>query len=432
MWKDLSASWAILLGIGFMMLANGLQGTLLGLRATLEGFSIFTTGIMMSGYFIGIFIGSFLAPMLVRRVGHIRVFSALASLASISILFHGVYIDPLFWMLMRVVTGICFAGFFVVTESWLNDRASNQTRGKILSIYMVMVTLGMGSGQFLLNLAQPGDIDLFILISVIISFGLIPILLTAKPAPVFEASSSMPLIELYKASPLAVIGNGLTGMAHGTIFGLGAIYASAVLVDVKLISWFMACFLIGSLITLWPIGLLSDRINRRLVMAAISTIAIIACLLAIITSKDSILFYLVIILLGGAAMPMYSICVAHANDRLEPHQIVGASGSLVMVSGIGLSTGPIIVAFFMDIYGMEFYFLGIAVVFTLILIFTLIRINSRAGIKIEDQSHFIATGAIGTPIAEFNAPDAEDYVEAVANDETALLDELEDSTQRVL
>ncbi len=432
MWKDLSASWAILLGIGFMMLANGLQGTLLGLRATLEGFSTFTTGIMMSGYFIGIFIGSFLAPMLVKRVGHIRVFSALASLASISILFHGVYIDPLFWMLMRVVTGICFAGFFVVTESWLNDRASNKTRGTVLSIYMAIVTLGMGSGQFLLNLAQPQEIGLFILTSVIISFGLIPILLTAKPAPVFEASSSMPLIELYKASPLAVIGNGLTGMAHGTIFGLGAIYASATLVDVKLISWFMACFLIGSLFTLWPIGLLSDRISRRLVMAAISTISIIACILAIITPKDSILFYLVIILLGGAAMPMYSICVAYANDRLEPHQIVGASGSLVMVSGIGLSTGPIIIAFFMDIYGMEFYFWGIAVVFAIILLFTLIRIQSRAGIKVEDQSHFIATGTIGTPIAEFNAPDAEEYAEAVAKDETALLDEREDITERVL
>jgi MFS family permease len=432
MWKDLSASWAILLGIGFMMLANGLQGTLLGLRATLEGFSTFTTGIMMSGYFIGIFIGSFLAPMLVKRVGHIRVFSALASLASISILFHGVYIDPLFWMLMRVVTGICFAGFFVVTESWLNDRASNKTRGSILSFYMAIVTLGMGSGQFLLNLAEPQEIDLFILISVIISFGLIPILLTAKPAPVFEASSSMPLIELYKASPLAVIGNGLTGMAHGTVFGLGAIYASAILVEVKLISWFMACFLIGSLVTLWPIGYLSDRISRRLVMAALSIISIVACILAIITPKDSWLFYLVIILLGGAAMPMYSICVAYANDRLEPHQIVGASGSLVMVSGIGLSTGPIIVAFFMDIYGMEFYFLGIAVVFALILIFTLIRINSRAGIKIEDQSHFIATGTIGTPIAEFNAPDAEDYAEAVAKHETELLDEREDITQRAL
>ena len=172
MWKDLLASWAILLGVGFMMIANGLQGTLLGIRAGIEGFSIFTTGIMMSGYFIGIFMGSFLAPYLVKRVGHIRVFSALASLASISILFHGMYVSPAVWMAMRVVTGICFAGFFVVTESWLNDRASNKTRGKILSVYMLIVTFGIGSGQFLLNLAKPDAIDLFILTSIIISFGL--------------------------------------------------------------------------------------------------------------------------------------------------------------------------------------------------------------------------------------------------------------------
>ncbi|MFA9420370.1 MAG: MFS transporter [Gammaproteobacteria bacterium] len=432
MWKDLAASWAILLGIGFMMLANGLQGTLLGLRATIEGFSTFTTGIMMSGYFIGIFIGSFLAPMLVKRVGHIRVFSALASLASISILFHGIYINAVMWMMMRIITGICFAGFYVVTESWLNDRASNETRGKILSIYMVIITLGMGSGQFLLNLAKPEEIDLFILISVIISFGLIPMLLTAKPAPIFEASSKMSVIELYRASPLAVIGNGLTGMAHGTIFGLGAIYASQVLGDVKSISWFMACFLIGSLITLWPIGYLSDRISRRLVMMTISAISIVASIVAIYVSKDGIAFYLVIVLLGGAAMPMYSICVAYANDRLEPHQIVGASGSLVMVAGIGLSTGPIVVAFFMDFYSVDFYFWGIATVFAMILIFTLIRINSRVGIAVEDQSQLIATGAIGTPIAEFIAPGAEDYAEAVANHEEALLDAQEDITERVL
>ena len=432
MWKDLASSWAILLGIGFMMLANGLQGTLLGLRATIEGFSTFTTGIMMSGYFIGIFIGSMLAPKLVKRVGHIRVFSALASLASISILFHGIYIDPAIWMTMRIITGICFAGFFVVTESWLNDRASNETRGKVLSIYMVIVTLGMGLGQFLLNLAKPTEIDLFILISVIISLGLIPILLTAKPAPVFETSSKMSLIELYKASPLAVIGNGLTGMAHGTIFGLGAIYASQVMGDVKSISWFMACFLIGSLITLWPIGYLSDRISRRLVMMAISAISITASVLAIYLAKDGILFYLVIILLGGAAMPMYSICVAYANDRLEPHQIVDASGSLLMVSGIGLSTGPIITAFFMDFYSVDFYFWGIAVVFSMILVFTLIRINSRAGIAVDEQSQSIAAGSIGTPIAEFVAPDAAEYAEAVANHETALLDDRDDITERAL
>ena len=431
MWKDLSASWAILLGIGFMMLANGLQGTLLGVRAGIEGFSTFTTGIMMSGYFIGIFIGSFVAPRLVKRVGHIRVFSALASLASISILFHGVYVDPWLWMAMRVVTGISFAGFYVVTESWLNDRASNETRGKILSIYMLIITGSMGAGQFLLTLAKPEAIDLFILISVIISFGLIPILLTVKPAPSFDTSSKMSIADLYRASPLAVIGNCLTGMAHGTIFGLGAIYASQVLVDLNAIAWFMACFLIGSLISNWPVGYLSDRIGRRTIMAGLSIISIVCCLLAIATPKDSIAFYLVILALGGAAMPMYSICVAYANDRLQPHQIVAASGSLVMVSGIGLMTGPIVIAFLMDFFDLEFYFWGIAIVFGLILLFTLVRINLREAVALEDQSTLVA-GPIGTPIAEFNAPDSIEYAEAVARHEVEQLDERDDITERQL
>jgi len=431
MWKNLAACWAILLGIGFMMLANGLQGTLLGVRASLEGFSTFATGIMMSGYFVGMFIGSMLAPRLVNRVGHIRVFSALASLASISILFHGVYIDVWVWWIMRVLTGIAFAGFYVVTESWLNDRASNETRGKVLSVYMVIVTGSMGAGQFLLTLARPDAIDLFILISVIISFGLIPILLTAKPAPNFETSSKMSLLELYHASPLAVIGNGFTGMAHGTIFGLGAIYANQVLADVKSIAWFMACFMIGSLVLQWPVGYLSDRIGRRGVMAGLSIVAILCCLLAPFVPKDTLWFYLVIVALGGAAMPMYSICIAYANDRLEPHQIVGASGSLVMVAGFGAMVGPIIIAFFMDLYDVAFYFWGIATVFAIILLFTLIRIGARAGVRLEDQSDLVA-GPIGTPIAEYLSPDSVEYAEAASRHEFDKLDELEDSTERQL
>jgi MFS family permease len=431
MWKELGASWAILLGIGFMMLANGLQGTLLGVRAGIEGFSTFNTGIMMSGYFIGMFIGSMLAPILVNRVGHIRVFSALASLASISILFHGVYIDPWLWMAMRILTGISFAGFYVVTESWLNDRASNETRGKVLSIYMVIVTGSMGAGQFLLNMANPARIDLFILISVVISFGLIPILLTAKPAPAFATSSRMSVLELYRASPLAVLGNCLTGMAHGTIFGLGAIYATVMLIDVKLISIFLACFLIGSLIAQWPVGYISDHVGRRGVMAALSLISIVCCVLAVVTAKDSLMFYLIIVALGGAAMPMYSICIAYANDRLEPHQIVGASGSLVMVAGFGAMTGPILIAYFMELFNIEFYFWGIGAVFSVIFFFTLIRIGSRAGVAIEDQSSLVA-GPIGTPIAEFIAPDSVEYAEAVANDDVEQLDQREDITERRL
>ncbi len=431
MWKDLGASWAILLGIGFMMLANGLQGTLLGVRAGIEGFTTFHTGIIMSGYFIGMFVGSMIAPVLVNRVGHIRVFSALASLASISILFHGVYIDAWLWMAMGVINGISIAGFYVFTESWLNDRASNETRGKVLSVYMVIVTGGMGAGQFLLNVAHPARIDLFILISAVISFGLIPILLTAKPAPNFSTGSKMSLFALYRASPLAVIGNGLTGMAHGTIFGLGAIYAAQVLFNTASISLFMACFMIGSLVAQWPVGYISDHVGRRGVMAGLSVIAIVCAMVAIYLPKHGILFYLVITLLGGAAMPMYSICIAYANDRLEPHQIVGASGSLVMVAGIGAMIGPIIIAYFMDLFSVDFFFWGIAGVFAMIFLFTLIRIGSSAGVALEDQSHLVA-GPLGTPIAEYLAPDSLEYAEAMARDEVQELDLRDDVTERQL
>jgi MFS family permease len=431
MLKNLAACWAILLGIGFMMLANGLQGTLLGVRAGIEGFSTFSTGVMMSGYFIGMFLGSMLTPILVNRVGHIRVFSALASLASISILFHGVYIDPWLWMAMRVVTGICFAGFYVVTESWLNDRASNETRGKLLSVYMLIVTGSMGGGQFLLNLAEPEVIDLFILISVIISFGLIPILLTARPAPNFATSSKMSVIDLYRASPLAVIGNGLTGMAQGTLIGLGAIYAAQALTDIKAISWFMACIMIGSLVMQWPVGYVSDRFGRRAVMAALSIVAIISCVLAPLTPRDSIWFYVVVTVLGGAAMPIYSVCIAYANDRLEPHQIVAASGSLVMVAGFGAMIGPIVIAFFMDLFDIAFYFWGIASVFALILVFTLIRIGARPGVAIEDQ-HSVVAGPMGTPIAEYLSADSVEYAEALSRDDFEALDQQDDVTERQL
>jgi MFS family permease len=431
MLKNLAACWAILLGIGFMMLANGLQGTLLGVRAGIEGVSTFATGVMMSGYFIGMFLGSMLTPILVNRVGHIRVFSALASLASISILFHGVYIDPWIWMAMRVITGICFAGFYVVTESWLNDRASNETRGKLLSVYMLIVTGSMGGGQFLLNLAQPEAIDLFILISIIISFGLIPILLTARPAPNFSTSSKMSVVDLYRASPLAVIGNGLTGMAQGTLIGLGAIYAAQALTDLKAISWFMACIMIGSLVMQWPVGYVSDRFGRRAMMAALSIVAIVSCVLAPLTPRDSIWFYVVVTLLGGAAMPIYSVCIAYANDRLEPHQIVAASGSLVMVAGMGAMIGPIVIAFFMDLFDVAFYFWGIASVFALILVFTLIRIGARPGVAIEDQ-HSVVAGPMGTPIAEYLSYDSVEYAEALSRDDFEALDQQEDITERQL
>ena len=429
MWNDVRATWALLVGIGFMMLGNGLQGTLLGLRATIEGFPTFTTGVVMSGYFIGIFIGSVFAPRLVGRVGHIRVFAALASAASIAILIHGLYVNPVTWTVMRLLTGFSYAGLYVVTESWLNDRACNENRGKLLSVYMVIVTLGLGCGQFLLNLADPTKADLFILVSVVVSFGLIPMLLTARPAPAFDMSDKMSLRRLFKASPLAVISNALTGVAHGTIFGLGAVYARQKGFSTELVSVFMACFLFGGLLFQWPLGLLSDWIERRVVIAGMAAVSVLLTVLAVVLPVGGTLFFVVIVLLGGVAMPMYSVCIAYANDRLEPEQIVAASGSLVMVAGIGLSTGPIVVSFLMSTFGLNFYFTGIGGAFALIFLFAIYRMGRRAGVDVEDQAPTLAAGQIGTPVAEFCATDAVDYAEAVRSGEVERLDEQESSPQ---
>ena len=431
MLQEIKTSWALLLGIGFIMVGNGLQGTLLGVRASLEGFDVFTTGVVMSFYFSGMLVGSIIAPKLVSRVGHIRVFAALASTASIAILLHSIYVNPYTWSLMRFVTGICFSGLFVVAESWLNDRASNENRGAILSVYMVVITLGMGSGQFLLNVADPASTELFILISVIISFALVPILLTARPAPAFEQGVSMSIVALYKVSPLAVISNALTGAAHGTAFGLGAVYGLQKGFDNSLVALFMASFLWGGFLLQWPIGWLSDRYGRRGVMLINAVAAVILCLLASAWDTTSDSYIPLIVIVGGSVMPMYSLCIAYASDRLSPEQIVSASGAMVMAAGIGLSIGPIMVAFAMSSLGPDVYFVGIAIAFLAIALAVLnsMRYREVTPEDVEDQSPMLAAGVIGTPIAAFAAPDAQDYAEALEEDELEQLDDSDEWTQ---
>ncbi len=416
MFRLVSSVWALLLGFGLIMLGNGLQGTLLGVRATIEDFSTFVIGVMMSGYFIGMIIGSIITPKLIKRVGHIRVFAALASLASISILAHGLYIDFSVWTLMRILTGICFAGLYVVTESWLNDRTSNDTRGQMLSIYMLVGTLGLGAGQFLLNYRDPILLDLFIIVSVFISIGVIPVLLTARPAPAFDSAGVMSLQELYQASPFAVVSNMLVGMVHGTIIGLGAVYASKVLPSIELVPLFLSSFLIGNLIFQWPIGWLADRVDRRIVIGVLSIIAFVFCIFLLNIATGTTLYFLIILLLGGAVMPLYSLVIAHANDRLEPTQIVEASGCLVLVAGIGLSIGPVLVGILMEHLGNHAFFGFIATVFIVIIAFTAWRMKVKEAVKPGDQTPTVEPGLIGSPVAEFNAPEVDEYVENLTQD----------------
>ena len=404
----ISSAWALLLGIALIMLGNGLQSTLLGVRATLEGFGTGITGLVMTAYFVGFVAGSVLVPRLLANVGHVRVFAALASLASGTALLLTVFVTPLSWGLIRVVAGFCFAGLYVVAESWINEAATNRTRGQLLSVYMIMVLGGTGSGQLLMNLSDPRSFELFVLVSVLISFALIPITLSVGRAPPFEASESISARTLFRASPLGVIGAFLIGIAHSALFSMGPVYGTEIGFAVNQTALFIAVALFGGLVLQWPIGWLSDRFDRRRIIVAVAWVASTASLVAGVGGIDS---YTVLIaataLLGGMSMPLYSLCGAHTNDHLTPRQIVAASGTLVLVGGVGLTMGPLLAAALMQLAGPPGMFWLLTLVHACIGAYGLYRMMRRDPVPLDDQRSYDPANFRTSPIVQAQAGGAE-------------------------
>ena len=397
----ISSAWALLLGIALIMLGNGLQNTLLGVRATLEGFGTATTGLVMTAYFAGFVAGSVIVPRLLANVGHVRVFAAVASLASGTALLHTVFVSPVSWGLIRIVTGFCFAGLYVVAESWINDAATNKTRGQLLSVYMIMVMGGMGCGQLLMNLSDPRGFELFVLVSVLISFALIPITLSVGRAPVFEAPEWVGTRALFRASPLGVAGAFLIGIAHSALFSMGPVYATRIGLAVDRLSFFIAAALFGGLILQWPIGWLSDRFDRRKVIVAVAWIAAGAAFGAGAGGVDS---YALLIgstaLLGGMSLPLYSLCGAHTNDHLTPRQIVAASATLVLIGGLGLTVGPLLAAVLMGLTGPAGLFWLLAVVHGCIGGYGLYRMVRRDPVPLDAQRTYDPVSLRTSPIVQ--------------------------------
>jgi MFS family permease len=392
--------WALLLGMALLMIGNGLQGSLLGVRASLEGFPTTVTGLLMSGYYIGFLASSTLTPKLVARVGHIRVFGALASLASIAILIHAVLVQPFTWGLMRLVSGFCYAGLYVVAESWLNDQASNQTRGQLLSVYMVVSLGGMAIGQVLLNLADPAGFKLFILVSVLISLAVIPMLLSARPGPPFAALAKVSPRELYRISPLGVVGALATGIAQGAFFGMAAVYGRTVGFSVREISFFIGSWLLGGVLLQWPIGRLSDALDRRLVLTlATFSAALLTLLCPLLVGRSELGLLLATALFGGLNLPMYSLCIAHTNDFLRPEQIVRASGTLVLAAGVGSAFGPVTAGLMMTVIGPAGFFWWLAAIHAAIGLFAIWRMTRRRALPSAEQGAYVAMPPRATPTA---------------------------------
>ena len=390
-------TWPLFFGLAMMMIGNGLQGTLLGVRASIEDFSVIMTGFMMSAYYVGLFIGSWYVPRIIASVGHIRVFTALASMASTTILLHGIWVDPIWWMAIRIFTGFAYAGLFLVVESWLNDASTNATRGKILGMYMVVTYMGMAAGQALLNIADPSEINLFIIISVLVSLALLPIALVKRPAPDFTVSETIWISTIWKRSPLGIFGVILAGVASAIVFSIGPVYALGIGLSNASISGFMAAFLIGCVVCQMPIAHISDATDRRKVIIGLALVSTLSSVMLLFVPTGSpTLLFVVMGLLGGFSLPIYGQCISHVNDHLTSRQFVAASGTMLLLNGAGAAVGPMSVTFIMQFFGPNGFVAMLIAAFAAILAFGIYRSVVAPAVPLDQQNDSIIMPARGS------------------------------------
>lgn len=352
--------WPLFAGLSLIGLAIGVQGSLLGVRAQLEGFDSYLIGVLMSCYYAGFLIGSRLAPRMIQRVGHIRIFAALSAIASVTILVHALYVEPWAWALMRLLTGFAFSVIYVVSESWLNQASTNANRGQILSIYTTILLTGICAGQFMLNLAPPSDFTLFILISVMVSIAGVPILLSVVAAPTIEETERVSMAQLWYRTPMGVMGIVLSQWVSSIVFSIGAVYATKLGMSVYEVANFMGALMAGGMILQWPLGKISDHIDRRWVIGLSSLVAAAIAILISFETGASLRLYLLGFVFGGFSLSMYSVVVALTNDHLRPHEIVPASGTIILIAGITSVTGPITAVAWQQGLGEQSLFLLLA------------------------------------------------------------------------
>ncbi len=387
MLKVLTTSWPLLLGVMLLMVGNGVQGSLLGIRGNLEGFTTLQLSFVMSGYFVGFLFGSRMAPQMIRRVGHVRVFSALGSLISAVLVLYPVLPDWMIWVGLRVIIGFCFSGIYVTAESWLNNTATNETRGQALSAYMIVQMIGIISSQALLNVADPSDFTLFVIPSVLVSLAFMPILLSATPAPTFESTRGLSFAALFRISPLGCMGMLLTGGVFAAMFGMSSVWGALAGLTVREISLFVGVMYLGGLVLQYPVGWASDRMDRRRMILGLSVLGAVAMLppIVVLVLHDTAgfelpfwVFLIVSFLLGGVTNPLYSLLIAYTNDFLGKEDMAAASAGLIFLNGLGAIFGPIATGWIMEQAGPNGYFLFICLLFAALAGYAAWRMTRRA------------------------------------------------------
>lgn len=406
MFGVIRTTWPLFLGLMLLMVGNGLQGTLLGIRGAIEGFSPTEMSLIMSAYFVGFLFASNRAPRMIRRVGHVRVFAALGSFISAVLILFPAVTDPWAWVVLRAILGFSFCGVYITVESWLNDSATNETRGRAMSLYLIVQMIGIILAQFLLNLADPAGFLLFIIPSVLVSVAFAPILLTASPAPAFAESKGMGLRDLYRTSPLGCVAVFLLGGIFSAIFGMASVFGTEAGLSVRQISIFVAVIYTGGLLCQYPIGWASDRMDRRNLILGLALFGALAMALGAAFFGSFPVILAAGFLIGGVANPLYSLAIAYVNDYLGPEDMASASAGLLFLNGVGAIGGPLAVGWLMERFGPAGFFVFLSVLLGLLAGYAVWRMGRRREREITEAASYVPIAPTSTTVAAGAAVEA--------------------------
>ena len=392
-------SWALLLGILLLMVGNGMQGTLLGVRGEIEGFSTTSMSVVMSAYFAGFLLGSQLVPSLIRRVGHVRVFAFLGSLASAGLVLFPILADPIYWVALRLLLGFCFCGVYIVGESWLNDATTNETRGRALSLYMIAQMVGIVAAQAIFAWGDASGPVLFVVISVLVSLAFTPMLLSATPVPPFERTAPMSFRALYAVSPLGFVGIFLLGAVFSALFGMVGVYGAQAGLGQGQIALFVSVLYLGGLLLQYPVGWLSDRTDRRALVIVGAVIGVAAGVLGLSGWGGFEGSLVAAFLIGGMANPLYALLLAYTNDYLRPEDMASASAQLLFVNGVGAIGGPLVTGWLMAAMGPPGFYAFLVLLMAALAAYAAWRMTRRADRGMVEQGSFTALPAMAaTPV----------------------------------
>ena len=409
-------SIVVLLGGLMVLLAGaGLLGTVVAIQAHVAGFSALQTGLIMAGYYAGFIAGSLFIPRLIRHVGHIHCFAAFAGTLSATCLAFGLWEEPTFWFLLRVITGACVVGIYMVVESWLNEQSAGPARGRIFSLYMISTLLALGAGQFLLLTAEVSGITLFALSAIFISLGMVPITVVRVRDPVIELIKPIGFAEIIRISPLGMIGSLLAGVVNGAFWGMAPLFGQQLALDETGIAFLMATTIFGGVLLQWPIGVLSDRFDRRHVLLGVSLVtALLSTAMLYVVYLGLNGLFLACFFYGGLMFSLYSICVAHTNDHADKGQVLGVTQGLLLVYGVGALAGPIAAGMALQESGPLGLPLLSAIVTTCLSVFALYRMRQRPAPALDEQAEFVVL-ARTSPVALEMHPQADQHLQDEAD-----------------